>query len=79
MIADLVRRLDCPVNVLAVAGSPSIGELASLGVARVSLGSGPYRAAMSFVQRFAEEVLTRGTYSGLEGIVTHAAMNALMG
>ena len=78
VIGALVRRLDCAVNVLAVAGSPPIGELAGLGVARVSLGSGPYRASMSFVQRFAEEVLARGTYSGLEGIVTHAAMNELM-
>lgn len=78
VIGALVRRLDCAVNVLAVAGSPPIGELASLGVARVSLGSGPYRASMSFVQRLAEEVLTRGTYSGLEGIVTYAAMNELM-
>lgn len=78
VIGALVRRLDCAVNVLAVAGSPPIGELASLGVARVSLGSGPYRASMSFVQRLAEEVLARGTYSGLEGIVSHAAMNELM-
>jgi 2-methylisocitrate lyase-like PEP mutase family enzyme len=78
VIGALVRRLDCAVNVLVVAGSPPIGELAGLGVARVSLGSGPYRASMSFVQRLAEEVLARGTYSGLEGIVTHAAMNELM-
>ena len=78
VIGALVRRLDCAVNVLAVAGSPPIRELASLGVARVSLGSGPYRASLSFVQRLAEEVLARGTYSGLEGIVSHAAMNELM-
>jgi 2-methylisocitrate lyase-like PEP mutase family enzyme len=40
VIRALVKRLACPVNVLAVAGSPSIAELARLGVARVSLG--PY-------------------------------------
>src|SRR6266542_6204118 len=33
-IGALVKRLACPVNVLAVAGSPSIAELARLGVAR---------------------------------------------
>jgi 2-methylisocitrate lyase-like PEP mutase family enzyme len=78
-IGELVRRLGCPVNILAVAGSPSIGELAKLGVARVSLGSGPMRAAMTLVQRLAEEALTKGTYSLLEGIVPHASMNQLMG
>ncbi len=77
-IGELVRRLGCPVNILAVAGSPSIDELAKLGVARVSLGSGPMRAAMTVMQRLAEEALTKGTYSALEGIVSHASMNQLM-
>ena len=79
VIGEIVRRLACPINILAVAGSPSIGELARLGVARVSLGSGPTRAAMSIMQRLADEVLKRGTYSMLEGIVSHASMNELMG
>ncbi len=78
VIGALARRLACPINVLAVAGSPSIGELASLGVARVSLGSGPVRAALSLMQHLAHEVLTDGTYSALEGIVSHASMNELM-
>ncbi len=79
VIGEIVRRLGCPINVLAGAGSPTIDELATLGVARVSLGSGPVRAAMTLMQRLAEEVLGRGTYSTLTGIVTHASMNALMG
>jgi 2-methylisocitrate lyase-like PEP mutase family enzyme len=77
-IGALVRRLRCPVNVLAGAGSPSISELAKLGVARVSLGSGPMRAALTLMRRLAEEALTKGTYSSLEGIIPHADMNALM-
>ena len=77
-IAELVRRLACPVNVLAVAGSPSIGELAALGVARVSLGSGPMRASISLLQRLAGEVLEQGTYGSLEGIVSYAALNEIM-
>jgi 2-methylisocitrate lyase-like PEP mutase family enzyme len=77
-IGELVRRLACPVNVLAMAGGPSIGELAKLGVARVSLGSGPMRAAMTVVAQLAEEIRTRGTYSGLQGILTHASFNDLM-
>ncbi len=78
VIGALVKQLACPVNVLAVAGSPTIADLARLGVARVSLGSGPMRAAMTQMQRLAEEVLTHGTYSTLEGIVSHATMNDLM-
>ncbi len=78
VIRALVARLACPVNVLATAGSPPIAELAKLGVARVSLGSGPMRAAMTQVRRLAEEVLTKGTYAALEGILSHAVMNELM-
>ena len=78
IIGALVRRLACPINVLAGSGSPAIGDLARLGVARVSLGSGPVRAAMSLLRRLADELAGPGTYSGLEGIVTHAEMNALM-
>src|SRR5512143_1257497 len=78
VIRAIVERLACPVNVLAVAGSPSIAELARLDVARVSLGSGPMRASMTLLQRLTAEVLTEGTYSMLEGIVSHAAMNELM-
>jgi 2-methylisocitrate lyase-like PEP mutase family enzyme len=78
VVGEIVKRLGCPVNVLAVAGSPPIAELARLGVARVSLGSGPMRAAMTVFRRVAEEILTKGTYSALDGIVSHADMNALM-
>ncbi|MEP6995309.1 MAG: isocitrate lyase/phosphoenolpyruvate mutase family protein [Acidobacteriota bacterium] len=78
VIGDIVKRLACRVNILAGAGSPPIAELARIGVARVSLGSGPIRAAMSLIRRLADEVLLRGTYSTLEGITSHASMNALM-
>src|SRR4030095_11917066 len=43
-IGQIVRRLAGPVTVLAAAGSPPVAGLARLGVARVSLGSGPMRA-----------------------------------
>ena len=78
VIGDVVRRLGCPVNVLAVAGSPPIPELARLGVARVSLGSGPMRATLSLLRRLADELAKSGTYSALEGIVPHASVNTLM-
>jgi len=78
LIAALVERLACPVNVLAAAGSPSAAELARLGVARISLGSGPMRAAMTLFERTAREALEAGSWSSLEGITPHGAMNQRM-
>jgi 2-methylisocitrate lyase-like PEP mutase family enzyme len=53
-------------------------ELARLGVARVSLGSGPARAALTLLARIAGEVARGGTYSALEGILPHAQVNELL-
>jgi 2-methylisocitrate lyase-like PEP mutase family enzyme len=44
-IAAFVKAVDAPVNVLASA-SLSVREMADLGVARLSTGSLPYRAAL---------------------------------
>jgi 2-methylisocitrate lyase-like PEP mutase family enzyme len=77
-IGRLVRDLQCPVNILAVSGTPSVPELEKLGVARVSLGSGPMRATLRLLQRIAEELKSTGTYSALEGAVPHAEMNRIM-
>jgi 2-methylisocitrate lyase-like PEP mutase family enzyme len=62
-IRALVAGIGGPVNVLAVAGSPSIGELEALGVARVSVGSGPMRATLALVREVARELKAHGTYS----------------
>ena len=64
LIGEIVRRLACPVNVLAAPGGPSIGELAKLGVARVSLGSGAMRAALTLVERIGEELRTKRNLLG---------------
>jgi 2-methylisocitrate lyase-like PEP mutase family enzyme len=52
-IAALVAGIGGPVNVLWVPGSPTLAELATLGVARVSVGSGPYRAMLALTKRIA--------------------------
>lgn len=59
-IATLVKEVHAAVSILADASSPSIQELADLGVARVSYGSAFTRAALSGVKRFAEVVLAKG-------------------
>jgi 2-methylisocitrate lyase-like PEP mutase family enzyme len=77
-IKRLVADLRCPVNILAVPGSPSVKELVELGVKRISLGSGPMRAAMGLLSRLADEVKTAGTYDQMGGAPSHAEMNQLL-
>lgn len=80
--AELIRRfaaeLKFPLNILAGPGSPSIAELEKMGVARVSLGSGPMRAALGLAKRLAEELKISGTYHALEGAPSHGDVNRLM-
>jgi 2-methylisocitrate lyase-like PEP mutase family enzyme len=78
-IGRMVRDLKCPVNILAGPGSPSVPQLEKLGVARVSLGSGPMRATLGLMKRIAEELMTSGTYSAMEGAPSHAEINGMMG
>jgi 2-methylisocitrate lyase-like PEP mutase family enzyme len=66
------------VNILAVAGTPSIAELERLGVARVSIGSGAMRAGMGLTQRIAKELRERGTYSSMtDGAMPYPEANRL--
>lgn len=62
-IGRLVRAIKGPMNVLAGRGTPPTGELERLGVARVSIGGGPMRAALTLTLRIAQELAERGTYT----------------
>jgi len=64
-IGRLVKAIDGPVNILARPGSPPIAALARLGVARVSLGSGPMRATLGLLRRVARELIESGTYAAM--------------
>jgi len=78
IIGRLVKDVQCPLNILAVAGSPTIPELEQLGVARVSLGSGPMRATLGLLQRIAAELKATGTYETLQLGVPYIDMNQLL-
>ncbi len=67
MIADLVQAIDGPLNILASPVTPSIAELARLGVARVSFGSGMMRAVLARLRHIAQELLDHGTYTSMTG------------
>ena len=79
IIRELVAGVGGPINILAVAGAPPVAELERLGVARVSVGSGPMRASLALVREIALELKTRGTYASFAAnAVPYDELNDLM-
>jgi 2-methylisocitrate lyase-like PEP mutase family enzyme len=79
-ICRLVSGLEGPLNVIATPACPSVAELSALGVARLSLGSGPVRAAYTATMRMADELRTAGTLaSALSDAMSYAEANELFG
>lgn len=78
-LATLVKELGAPLNVLSGHGGPPVRDLAELGVARVSLGSGVAQAAYGLVRRAAAEVLSEGTYETLAGDLPYPELQAIFG
>jgi 2-methylisocitrate lyase-like PEP mutase family enzyme len=66
-IRQVVTSVDLPVNVLAVRGAPSVGELAEAGVSRVSVGGAFAYAALGALVDAATELRDKGTYGYLTG------------
>lgn len=78
-IARMARAVAAPLNVLAGEGMPCVRDLENVGVARLSLGSGPMRAALGLMRKVAKELMETGTYGALfEGAVPYQEMNDLM-
>jgi 2-methylisocitrate lyase-like PEP mutase family enzyme len=65
-IRRVVASVDRPVNVLAWPGGPTVAELASAGVARISVGGAFSLVAAGAVTGAARELLDQGTYSYLD-------------
>jgi 2-methylisocitrate lyase-like PEP mutase family enzyme len=81
--ATTIRRLleesPGPLNVLAGKGGLPVPELEHLGVARLSLGSGPARAALAALRRIGHELLDRGTYHSMtDDTFTYDEMQRLL-
>jgi len=77
-IRRLTSQLEHPVNILAGPGAPSVGELGELGVARISLGGGPQRAALATLSTIAEEVRDHGTYVAMQTMLTHRELDEMV-
>jgi len=48
-----VRRIDGPVNAMSRPGGPTIAELAAMGVARITFGTGLHAQAADWVRELA--------------------------
>jgi 2-methylisocitrate lyase-like PEP mutase family enzyme len=78
-IERIVPALDGPLNLLAFPGIPTVLELESLGVARLSVGTQLTLKAMAALTKTVTELLGTGTYeSMLESTTTYADANRLM-
>jgi 2-methylisocitrate lyase-like PEP mutase family enzyme len=79
VLEALVAGIPCPLNILAGPGTPPVAVLRKIGVARLSLGSGPIRAALGLTRRIAKELRESGTYDALtEGAIPYAEMNQIL-
>ncbi|HET7312675.1 MAG TPA: isocitrate lyase/phosphoenolpyruvate mutase family protein [Mycobacteriales bacterium] len=67
-IRAVCSSVDRPVNVLAMAGAPTVEELASAGVARISVGGSFAFVAYAALIRAAQELKDGGTVTYREAI-----------
>ncbi len=78
-IARLARTVTRPLNIYSgYAGLPAVAALQRAGVRRVSLGCGPYQAALALMRRIATETLHDGTYEAMtSSMLTGSEANQL--
>jgi 2-methylisocitrate lyase-like PEP mutase family enzyme len=68
-IRKVVEAVNVPVNVLCRPGAPNVHELASVGVARISVGGGFYFAALGALATAAREWREQGTHEWWKGAI----------
>jgi 2-methylisocitrate lyase-like PEP mutase family enzyme len=79
-ISTLASELDGPLNIIAGKNTPPVPQLAAMGVARLSFGPRPMRAALSFLAEMAREWTEQGTYRKMMGGgLTYDQVNAWFG
>ncbi len=69
-LRQLLSAVDLPVNVLVLPGAPSVGELAELGVSRISVGGAVAAASYGFAIEAVRQLRETGTtnYWDLAGV-----------
>ena len=79
IIKELANQIDGPLNILAGPESPSVIQLQSLGVQRVSFGSGFAKVAISEVRRSLRYLLESGTCDWNQGLLSQSDIKKLLG
>ncbi|MFD8805639.1 isocitrate lyase/phosphoenolpyruvate mutase family protein [Streptomyces sp. NPDC059597] len=74
----LAEGIAVPLNVLAGPGAPSVAELGTLGVARVSLGPGVALAAYAAARRTARELFGTGAVTAPGDALSFAELDGLL-
>lgn len=69
-IQRVVEEVSRPVNVLLQEPTPTVGELAAVGVRRLSTGGGLAFAAYGTLVRAGRELLGPGTHTYLDGVLS---------
>lgn len=79
-IAEVVRSVERPVNVLAGIKGFSLNqaELSGIGVRRISLGGSMARAALGGLLRAAKEMRDRGTFAFTDEAASYSELSALL-
>ncbi len=76
-ISRLVQEVDLPVNVLGGGWIKSMADIADAGVARISVGSAPCRAAVGFIQNVARKLMQQDDFSVFEDTPSYGWLNKL--
>ncbi|MGO8961866.1 MAG: isocitrate lyase/phosphoenolpyruvate mutase family protein [Streptosporangiaceae bacterium] len=72
-LAELVRRIRGPVNAMFVPGGPSLAELAGLGIARITFGSGLHARAAAATGAIAADLAAEAGLAGEPGPLRNLA------
>lgn len=77
-VDQLVKAANTPVNMLLGPTPLSLDALENLGVARVSSGSGPARAALGFTRKLALQMKNENSYElMMDDAIPYAEVNSL--
>jgi 2-methylisocitrate lyase-like PEP mutase family enzyme len=77
-IANLVKAINGPINILGGPCTPTLPELGQMGVARVSLADGLVRSVLGHIRTIARELLEHGTYASMSAeTLTNAELRSL--
>jgi len=78
-IKKLRKAVNCPINLLAVPGLPSLEELSEIGIERVSTGSSPFRASVSLLKQIGDEIVNQRTFNKItDNVLSYGEVSALV-